>query len=730
MLNMKKNILQVREKSTEKFEDLVGIVGKSAYEIALKNGLSPEISEEEWLNNQVLHKEEFQQMQNQFDSTMEAWEDLGGIAISEKVPTNERINAYINPNHGKPVTILTKEDVDQEVSNRADKVPSSKAVKTVADKLEGRILSAEQKIEQGLDEEQITAKAASAVEEWLDAHPEATTTVQDNSLTEAKFTDDLKLHTLNGYVTPRMFGAVCNGTTDDSEKLQEAINEALATDKYVKIDENIAIANTVILPDYSHLVIDRDVTVNIIADVDGFIVKDYTTIEGFGNIKVTVENYTHICITLYTSTYSTVKDISIYGFKHKHQDGIGIAILSCEENISGSSCAYNRLNKVNVCWLEIGVLLEGFPKPTGAKDHYNWNNNHDIDIHSSFCANAIHSLCSHHNQIKVFGESALQKVSKRTKYPCAYDTEIYLNNSQHNWIFNNLVDTGNDRHNQNIIQFDNNSIYNSIDGIVFDYKVVDNSGRNYRERKREIKNMPIAGVNNILDDPEVTKAYATFGTATFVKQGLFQYPRTSINQTLYYKNTDDTMTDAEAWNTWGVSLECNFNNKKVYPRYLSFGTVISQQPYKVGIVVTGIIKDAEYTVEKIISYGISDNDIIDLTEYFTYEKLLQCQKIKFVFYGGYNFNYARYQNLAVITSIALTSGENVTESGIDEFAGVRRTGGTMAGALNVLDPIEESHAVNKKYVDNLLSNDGTTTILFGKKLNFNEDGTVTWSEII
>ena len=128
MLNMKKNILQVREKSTEKFEDLVGIVGKSAYEIALKNGLSPEISEEEWLNNQVLHKEEFQQMQNQFDSTMEAWEDLGGIAISEEVPTNERINAYINPSNGKSITILTKEDIEQEISDRTDKVPSCKYI--------------------------------------------------------------------------------------------------------------------------------------------------------------------------------------------------------------------------------------------------------------------------------------------------------------------------------------------------------------------------------------------------------------------------------------------------------------------------------------------------------------------------------------------------------------------------------------------------------------------------
>ena len=47
----------------------------------------------------------------------------------------------------------------------------------------------------------------SAVGAWLDDHPEATTTVQDGSLTEAKFSDALKLKTIKDYVTPQMFGA-------------------------------------------------------------------------------------------------------------------------------------------------------------------------------------------------------------------------------------------------------------------------------------------------------------------------------------------------------------------------------------------------------------------------------------------------------------------------------------------------------------------------------------------
>lgn len=50
-----------------------------------------------------------------------------------------------------------------------------------------------------------------AVDAWLDSHPEATTTVQDHSLTGNK----LVLGTLN-FVTPEMFGAVGDGVTDDS----------------------------------------------------------------------------------------------------------------------------------------------------------------------------------------------------------------------------------------------------------------------------------------------------------------------------------------------------------------------------------------------------------------------------------------------------------------------------------------------------------------------------------
>lgn len=57
-----------------------------------------------------------------------------------------------------------------------------------------------------------------AVAAWLNAHPEATTTVQDNSLTNKK----LVIGTLN-FVTPEMFGAVGDGIADDTASINNML---------------------------------------------------------------------------------------------------------------------------------------------------------------------------------------------------------------------------------------------------------------------------------------------------------------------------------------------------------------------------------------------------------------------------------------------------------------------------------------------------------------------------
>lgn len=67
------------------------------------------------------------------------------------------------------------------------------------------------------------------VSKWLNENPEATTTVQDGSLTLEKFSDEaldfLQTYAIKDYITPEMFGAVGDGVVDDTEAIIEALSQ-------------------------------------------------------------------------------------------------------------------------------------------------------------------------------------------------------------------------------------------------------------------------------------------------------------------------------------------------------------------------------------------------------------------------------------------------------------------------------------------------------------------------
>lgn len=170
-----------------------------------------QVSNEDW-NRAIQALEE---LKNTIDPTL----SLSGKA-ADAAKVGEAINA--ESERAKGVEGQLKEDLATEI-NRAKRNEESLDNKK-ADKTD---LEIERKRIDVLNEGGLNIKddvIDTSIKQWLNDHPEATTTVEDGAITEGKINAEFLPYIKNGYATPEMFGAVGDGVTDDTKAIQNTIN--------------------------------------------------------------------------------------------------------------------------------------------------------------------------------------------------------------------------------------------------------------------------------------------------------------------------------------------------------------------------------------------------------------------------------------------------------------------------------------------------------------------------
>lgn len=148
-----------------------------------------------------------------------AWTS-GGTYNSAAVNTDKTLTQSDKPADsavvGKKIGSLKEDKVDKPSAADDGKMPRAK---------EGEVEWVE--VGQPTDEQ-----TNSAVSSWLNDHPEATTTVKDESIEEIKINKNFLPWIKKDYVTPEMFGALGDGLTNDTE----AFIKCIQTGKIIQLD--------------------------------------------------------------------------------------------------------------------------------------------------------------------------------------------------------------------------------------------------------------------------------------------------------------------------------------------------------------------------------------------------------------------------------------------------------------------------------------------------------------
>lgn len=199
-----------------------------------------------------------------------------------------------------------------------------------------------------------------SVKNWLNEHPEATTTVQDHSLN----IDKMIVGTL-GYVTPEMFGAIGDGVTDDTIALQNFMN----SDAKIKIfDENkiYIISDTIFIQQSNLIILGKSSTIKINTNRIALVIPSWESGKDLYNIKICdlnfegsrsiVESNTQPLIRLSTGGGYKLHDIIIRNCNFSKCHGYGIGIYNDNTDYDADLYAYNIvIDGCNIKDAELGI---------------------------------------------------------------------------------------------------------------------------------------------------------------------------------------------------------------------------------------------------------------------------------------------------------------------------------------------------------------------------------------